>query len=66
MVLSKRTIQSQYDERVYKRPIGELIRFFRIDGCRMCGHDTDTHLMEITDLGLVRIGKSLKEYLQKQ
>ncbi len=66
MVLSKRMIQSQYDERIYKRPIGELIRFFRIDGCRMCGHDTDTHLMEITDLGLVKIGKSLKEYLKKQ
>ena len=66
MVLSKRMIQSQYDERIYKKPIGELIRFFRIDGCRMCGHDTDTHLMEITDLGLVKIGKSLKEYLKKQ
>jgi len=66
MVLSKRIIQSQYDERIYKKPIGELIRFFRIDGCRMCGHDTDTHLMEITELGLVKIEKSLKEYLKKQ
>jgi len=66
MVLSKRIVQSQYDERIYKKPIGELIRFFRIDGCRMCGHDTDTHLMEITELGLVKIEKSLKEYLKKQ
>ncbi len=65
MVLSKRMIQSQYDERLYKKPIGELIRFFRIDGCRMCGHDTDTHILEITDAGLVKIGESLKEHLKR-
>ncbi|HHF52915.1 MAG TPA: KaiC domain-containing protein, partial [candidate division WOR-3 bacterium] len=39
MVLSKKIIQSSYDERMYKRPIGEMVRLFRIDGCRMCGHD---------------------------
>jgi KaiC domain protein len=61
MVLSKKVISSSYDERLYKRPIGELIHLFRIDGCRLCGHDTDTHLMEITETGLVKIGPSLKQ-----
>jgi len=61
MVVSKKIINSSYDERLYGKPIGELIRLFRIDGCRMCGHDTDTHIMEITDMGLVKIGPTLKE-----
>ena len=61
MVLSKKVISSSYDERLYKRPFGELIHLFRIDGCRLCGHDTDTHLMEITETGLVKIGPSLKQ-----
>jgi len=60
MVLSKKIINSSYDERLYKKPIGEIVRLFRIDGCRMCGHDTDTHIMEITETGLVKIGPSLK------
>ena len=65
MVASKKLIQSQYDERIYGAPIGETIRLFRIDGCRMCGHDTSTHLMEITEAGLVRIGPTLSELVQK-
>ncbi|HDI72872.1 MAG TPA: KaiC domain-containing protein, partial [Candidatus Altiarchaeales archaeon] len=64
MVLSKKTIQSSYDERMYKRPIGEMVRLFRIDGCRMCGHDTETHFMEITEGGLIKIGPTLKELLR--
>jgi len=64
MVLSKKIIQSSYDERMYKRPIGEMVRLFRIDGCRMCGHDTETHFMEITEGGLIKIGPTLKELLR--
>lgn len=60
-VFSKKLIQSSYDERLYQRPIGEVVRLFRIDGCRLVGHDTETHLLEITDTGLVRIGKTLSE-----
>jgi KaiC domain protein len=66
MVMSKKLIITRYDESIYRRPIGEMVRLFRIDGCRMCGHDTDTHFMEITDLGLVKIGPSLKELLKKR
>ncbi len=66
MVMSKQTILSRYDERLYGLPIGEMIRFFRIDGCRLCGHDTSTHIMEITENGLIKIGPSLKDIFRKK
>ncbi len=56
LVLSKDLVMTASQSRLYKKPIGEMVRFFRIDGCRMCGHDTRTHYMEITDIGTVRIG----------
>ena len=55
MVLAKELITSQYQARIYKAQIGDLVRLFRIDGCRMSGHDTKTHFMEITDTGIVKI-----------
>jgi KaiC domain protein len=59
MVLSKELILTQAQSKIYKKPVGEIVRLFRIDGCRLCGHDTRTHFMEITELGLVRIGPVL-------
>jgi hypothetical protein len=41
--------------KLYKKPIGEIVRLFRIDGCRMCGHDTKTHFLEISETGLIKI-----------
>jgi len=32
----------------------------------MCGHDTNTRIMEITPQGLVKIGPSLSELLKKR
>ncbi len=55
MVLAKEIIDSSFKAKLYGKPLGELIRLFRIDGCRMAGHDTRVHYMEITDSGLVRI-----------
>ncbi len=55
MVLAKEVIDSSFKAKLYKREIGEIVRLFRIDGCRMSGHDTRVHYMEITDTGLVRI-----------
>ncbi|WP_456400079.1 KaiC domain-containing protein [Persephonella sp.] len=55
MVLAKELIDTSYKAKMYKREIGEIVRLFRIDGCRMSGHDTKTHFMEITETGLVRI-----------
>ena len=66
MVLYKETIDSSYKERLYGLPIGEIVRLFRIDGCRLTGHDTYIHLMEITEKGLVKIGPSLLELLKER
>ncbi|MGB9857780.1 MAG: KaiC domain-containing protein [Dictyoglomaceae bacterium] len=59
IVLSKFTVTKKYEESIFKKPIGELVRLFRIDGCRLCGHDTSTRIMEITESGLVKIGPPL-------
>lgn len=61
IVLSKKVISAKYEENMFKVPIGEMIRLIRIDGCRMSGHDTDVHLLEITETGLVRVGPKLKD-----
>jgi len=55
MVLAKELIDTSFKARLYKREVGDIVRLFRIDGCRMAGHDTKTHYLEITDTGLVRI-----------
>lgn len=59
MVLAKELIMSQYAAKIYEKPIGEIVRLFRIDGCRLCAHDTKTHFLEITDTGILKIGKPL-------
>jgi len=46
--------------------VGDTVRLFRIDGCRLCGHDTRIHLMEINELGLVEIKEPLVEYLKRK
>jgi len=61
LVLAKQTILSAQQAKLYGVPVGEMVRLFRIDGCRLCGHDTSTHLLEITPAGLVRIGPRLSE-----
>ncbi|WP_022852674.1 KaiC domain-containing protein [Thermodesulfatator atlanticus] len=66
MVLSKELILSARAAQLYKTDIGEIVRLFRIDGCRMCGHDTKVHVMEITELGLVEIGPTLVEVLKSK
>ena len=66
IVVAKQTILSRAQQNLYGVPIGEIIRLFRVDGCRMCGHDTNTRIMEITPQGLVKIGPSLSELLKKR
>ena len=55
MVLAKQLITTSYVAKIYKRPVGEVVRLFRIDGCRMSGHDSRTYVMDITPTGLVKI-----------
>ncbi len=66
VVVAKHLINSQYDQRLYQRPIGEVVRLLRIDGCRMCGHDTQTHILTITPTGLVTVGPPLKELVARK
>ncbi len=61
MVLAKELISNQFQAKMFGKKPGEIVRLFRIDGCRMCGHDTRTFYFEITDTGLVRIGEPLSK-----
>ncbi len=60
MILAKELIMTRSQSNLYKKPIGDIVRLFRVDGCRLCGHDTRTHYFEITETGLVKIGEPLK------
>ena len=63
LVVSKREIMRTAEQNLYRKPIGETVRLFRIDGCRMSGHDTSVHLLEITPEGLVKIGPRLQDLI---
>lgn len=65
MVLSKELLLSARSASAYGLPPGSILRLFRIDGCRLCGHDTSVRVLEITELGLVKVGKPLAEVLRK-
>ncbi len=60
MVLAKELIDSSYKAKLFKAPVGEIVRLFRIDGCRMCGHDTKVRFLEITEEGLIKIKEPIK------
>lgn len=61
IVLGKKLIQSRWDQKLYGMPVGEILRTIRIDGCRLCGHDTSTHILRILETGLVEVGPRLSE-----
>jgi KaiC domain protein len=61
MVLAKELIDSSFKAKLYKKEVGEIVRLFRVDGCRMCGHDTKTHFLEITEEGLVVIKEPISK-----
>ncbi len=66
IVLSKKVITSLWEERTYGIPVGDVMRTIRIDGMRLCGHDTRTHLLEITETGLVRVGPPISELVKRR
>jgi len=55
IVLAKRLVMTQAQSRLWGVPLGEVVRFLRIDGCRLSGHDTRTHFLEILPQGLLRV-----------
>lgn len=59
IVLWKVTVTKKWEVQLYGSPIGSLVRFIRVDGCRVSGHDQKTHFLEITDTGLVKVGPPL-------
>ena len=61
IVLGKKLIQTKWDQNIYGVNIGEVVRTLRIDGCRLCGHDTSTHLLNILDTGIVEVGPPLQK-----
>ncbi len=59
LVLAKHPVLSPQAARLHRVPLGETVRLFRIDGCRLAGHDTRTHHCEIGPDGILRIGPPL-------
>ncbi|WP_406613810.1 KaiC domain-containing protein [Candidatus Caldatribacterium sp.] len=52
IVLSKFVVTTKQLSALYGKPVGDVVRTLRIDGCRICGHDTRTYLAEITEEGI--------------
>ncbi len=66
IVLDKKLIDNRWDVNLYGLPIGSVLRTIRIDGCRLCGHDSRTWVFEITDVGTINIICPLSEYIKKR
>jgi KaiC domain protein len=64
IVLTKRLIETPTVARLYGVALGDVVRTLRIDGCRLSGHDPAAHVMEISELGLVRVGPRLADLLR--
>jgi len=66
IVLDKKLIESRWDVNLYGLELGSILRTIRIDGCRLCGHDSRTWVFEITELGIIRIISPLNEFIKKR
>jgi len=64
IVLDKKLIESRWDVSLYGLPLGSVLRTIRIDGCRLTGHDSQTWVFEITELGTINIIAPLSEYIK--
>ncbi len=66
IVLDKKLIETRWDVNLYGLPLGSVLRTIRIDGCRLCGHDSRTWVFEITELGTIEIIAPLSEYIKRR
>jgi KaiC domain protein len=66
IVLDKKLVETRWDVNLYGLPIGSVIRTIRIDGCRICGHDSRTWVFEITELGTIDIICPLSEFIRRK
>jgi len=65
IVLDKKIVETRWDVNLYGLPIGSVIRTIRIDGCRLCGHDSRTWVFEITEMGTINIISPLSDYIKR-
>lgn len=65
IVLGKKLITQKWESQTYRLPLGSVLRTIRIDGCRLSGHDPNTHVMRIREDGIVEVGPTLAEYIEK-
>jgi len=61
IVFSKFTVASKQAANLYGAPVGDVVRTLRIDGCRLCGHDTRIHRLVIDEQGIVKVGEPLNK-----
>jgi KaiC/GvpD/RAD55 family RecA-like ATPase len=66
IIFNKIIIASPSVARTYHMPLGSVLRTLRIDGCRMAAHDSDEHVFEITEEGLIEIKERLSEFIAKR
>ncbi|RUM34409.1 MAG: KaiC domain-containing protein [Archaeoglobus sp.] len=65
IVLDKKLIDNRWDVSLYGLPVGSVLRTIRIDGCRLCGHDSRTWIFEITEAGTIKIVCPLSDYIKR-
>jgi len=66
IVMDKKIITTQYEERLYKIPVGSVLRTIRIDGCRLSPHDSRMWIFEITDIGTIDIKMPLTDFIKRR
>ena len=65
IVLDKKVLMTAREASFYKKEIGDVIRFIRIDGCRLTGHDSRIWVFEITPEGTINIIAPLSDYIRR-
>lgn len=66
IVMDKKIIESSREGSVYNLPIGSVLRTIRIDGCRLCGHDSRVWVFELTEGGLINLVAPLEDYIKRR
>lgn len=61
IILSKITINSFTEQKIYGAQIGEVVRIFRIDGCRVCGHSSKNHFYKINQFGYIEFRETTNQ-----
>jgi len=65
IVMEKRVISTTFEQRLYRIPLGHVLRTLRIDGCRLTGHDSRTWVFEITDFGTIELIMPLDQFIRR-